>query len=45
MRTWFFLTVLVLALVALALGGWAVAGARAVSRPLGRVSQLRKETA
>ncbi len=44
MRMWIYLTVLALALVTLALGGWAVKGVKAVRRPLSGRSTRRKET-
>jgi len=44
MRTWIYLTVLALALVALALGGWTVDALRTAARPLGHRSDRRKET-
>jgi hypothetical protein len=44
MRARIFLTLLVLAVVVLAVGGWAVQAVRATTRPLSRRSQRRKET-
>jgi hypothetical protein len=44
MRTWIFLTVLVLALVLLALGGWTARSIGAVGRQLHPRSHRRKET-